>query len=175
MMLKNVIILHVAVWFFQPHLLKILPFLSCISLPNFHRLTDQELPGFISGFSILSPWAVCVCVPAPVCCHPVVSGSSEPPGLYLPGSSVRGVPRQEYWSGLPLPSPGDLPDPGIEPISPARQMDSLPLSHLRSPRLQPCSIVWSQGVWFLQLHFAFLVKQDCVKGCLQVTVDSESF
>ena len=30
-----------------------------------------------------------------------------------------GFSRQEYWSGLPFPSPGDLPDPGIEPISPA--------------------------------------------------------
>ena len=30
-----------------------------------------------------------------------------------------GFPRQEYWSGLPFPSPGDLPDPGIEPVSPA--------------------------------------------------------
>ena len=30
-----------------------------------------------------------------------------------------GVYRQEYWSGLPFPSPGDLPDPGIEPTSPA--------------------------------------------------------
>ena len=30
-----------------------------------------------------------------------------------------GFPRQEYWSGLPFPSPGDLPDPGIEPSSPA--------------------------------------------------------
>ena len=29
-----------------------------------------------------------------------------------------GFPRQEYWSGLPFPIPGDLPDPGIEPISP---------------------------------------------------------
>ena len=33
--------------------------------------------------------------------------------------------RQEYWSGLPFPSPGDLPDPGIEPGSPALQADSL--------------------------------------------------
>ena len=30
-----------------------------------------------------------------------------------------GFPRQEYWSGLPFPSPGDLPDSGIEPVSPA--------------------------------------------------------
>ena len=34
--------------------------------------------------------------------------------------------RQEYWSGLPFPSPGDLPNPGIEPESPALQADSLP-------------------------------------------------
>ena len=36
-----------------------------------------------------------------------------------------GFSRQEYWSGLPFPSPGDLPDPGIEPWSPALQADSL--------------------------------------------------
>ena len=34
-------------------------------------------------------------------------------------------PRQEYWSGLPFPSPGDLPDPGIEPSSLVLQADSL--------------------------------------------------
>ena len=37
-----------------------------------------------------------------------------------------GFPRQEYWSGLPFPSPGDLPESGIEPGSPALQADSLP-------------------------------------------------
>ena len=37
--------------------------------------------------------------------------------------------RQEYWSGLPYPSPGDLSDPGIKPRSPALQEDSLPQSH----------------------------------------------
>ena len=35
----------------------------------------------------------------------------------LPGSSVVGFPRQEYWSGLPFPFPGDLPNPGIKPVS----------------------------------------------------------
>ena len=34
--------------------------------------------------------------------------------------------RQEYWSGLPFPFPGDLPDPGIKPGSPALQADALP-------------------------------------------------
>ena len=33
---------------------------------------------------------------------------------------------KKYWSGLPFPSPGDLPDPGIEPKSPALQADTLP-------------------------------------------------
>ena len=36
-----------------------------------------------------------------------------------------GFSGQEYWSGLPFPSPGDLPDPGIEPRSPAFQADAL--------------------------------------------------
>ena len=35
-------------------------------------------------------------------------------------------PKQEYWSGLPFPSPGDLLDPGIKPMSPELQSDSLP-------------------------------------------------
>ena len=37
-----------------------------------------------------------------------------------------GFSRQEYWSGLPFPSPGNLPDPGSEPESPALQADALP-------------------------------------------------
>ena len=37
-----------------------------------------------------------------------------------------GFSRQEHWSGLPFPSPGDLPNPGIEPVSPALQADALP-------------------------------------------------
>ena len=42
------------------------------------------------------------------------------------GSSVMEFSRQEYWNGLPCPSPGDHPDPRIEPRSPALQADSLP-------------------------------------------------
>ena len=42
------------------------------------------------------------------------------------GSPVYGFSRQEYWSGLPFPSPGDLPNPGIKPGSPAFQSASLP-------------------------------------------------
>ena len=41
------------------------------------------------------------------------------------GPPSMGFSRQEYWSGLPFPSPGTLPDPGIKPGSPALQADSL--------------------------------------------------
>ena len=44
-----------------------------------------------------------------------------------------GFSRQEYWSGLPIPSPGDLPNPGIKPGSPALQADSLPSEPLGKP------------------------------------------
>jgi len=40
-----------------------------------------------------------------------------------------GFCREEYWSGLSFPSPGDLPDPGIEPRSPALQADALPTEY----------------------------------------------
>ena len=46
-----------------------------------------------------------------------------------PGSCVLGFSRQEYWSGLLCPPPGDLPNPGIEPAFPSLQVDSLLLSH----------------------------------------------
>ena len=67
-----------------------------------------------------------------------------------------GFSRQEYWSGLPCPSPRDLPDPGIEPMSPvapALQADSLPLGHWESLNYQGRAMQmwsWSQGVWILR-------------------------
>ena len=49
----------------------------------------------------------------------------DPTDCGPPGSSVRGIFQAKAWSGLPFPSPGDLPDPKIEPRSPALQADSL--------------------------------------------------
>ena len=46
-----------------------------------------------------------------------------------------GLSRQEFWSGLPFPSPRDLPDPGIEPGSPALQADSLPYEPPEKPHI----------------------------------------
>ena len=48
-----------------------------------------------------------------------------------------GFPRQKYWSELPFPSPGDLPNPGIEPTSPALQADSL----LTKPSGKPSYVI----------------------------------
>ena len=45
--------------------------------------------------------------------------SGTPWTVALEGPLSMEFPRQEYWSGLPFSSPGDLPDPGIKPVSPA--------------------------------------------------------
>ena len=50
-----------------------------------------------------------------------------------------GFSRQEYWSGLPCPSPGDLPDPGIKPRSSALQADTLPLEPPGKPIIRRVS------------------------------------
>ena len=57
----------------------------------------------------------------------------NPMGCGPPGSFSMGFSRQEYWSGLPFPSPGNLPDSGIKPRSPALQADSLPSEPLGKP------------------------------------------
>ena len=56
----------------------------------------------------------------------VVSDSVTPWTVAYQAPLSMGFSRQEYWSGLPFPSPGDLPDSGIEPRSPALQADALP-------------------------------------------------
>ena len=71
---------------------------------------------------------VCVCTVAQsylTLCHPM--------NWSPPDSSVHEISKAEYWSGLPFPSPGDLPNPGIKSESPALAGRSLPLSHLGSP------------------------------------------
>ena len=57
-----------------------------------------------------------------------------------------GFPRQEFWRGLPFPSPGDLPDPGIEPASPALtarffipEPPGKPCAHVDEPKGQMLS------------------------------------
>ena len=64
-----------------------------------------------------------------------------------------GFSRQEYWSGLPFPSPGDLPNPGIEPGSPTLQADSL----LSQP---PGKLCWEETVKGHEQK-----QEDQFKGC----------
>ena len=79
----------------------------------------------------------------PLCVHAcsvasAVSNSLRRYGLYVAHQAPlsMGFSRQEYWSGLPYPPPGDLPNPGTEPMSPASpavQADSLPTEPLGKP------------------------------------------
>ena len=71
-----------------------------------------------------TPSSPCVCVPAqsyPTLCKPVAVAHKAP--LFMEFS------RQEYWSGLPFPPPGGLPDPGIKPVSPTLAGGFFTLSH----------------------------------------------
>ena len=75
-----------------------------------------------------------ICFPLTCCLVAVMSSSFASPwtAAHQVPLFMRS-PRQEYWSGLPFPSPGDLPNPGIKPASPALRVDSLPLSYQGSP------------------------------------------
>ena len=76
---------------------------------------------------------MCVCGCGGVCVS--LSDSVTPWTIVHQVPLSKGFSRQEYWSGLPFRSPGDLPDSGIEPMSPALQADSL----LSEPRGRPLS------------------------------------
>ena len=77
---------------------------------------------------------VCVCMCAQSCPTPC-----SPPGFL-----AHGIFQQEYWSRLLFPSPGDLPDPGVEPMSlasPALASSVLPLGHVGSPNKIACQYI----------------------------------
>ena len=89
-----------------------------------HEASSPTAPDFAGGQTSESvrpsstpPCCVCVLVAqwCPTLCDPMD---------YIACQVPLGFPRQEYWSGLPFPSPGDLSDPEIEPGSPALQADS---------------------------------------------------
>ena len=63
-----------------------------------------------------------ICSVVPDCATPWTEAHLNPPTTEFS--------REEYWSGLLFPSPGDLPDPGIKPVSPDWQADYLPLCHV---------------------------------------------
>ena len=88
--------------------------------------------------------------------------------------------RQEYWSGLPLPAPRDLPDPGIEPRSPALQADSLPSeppgkSSIIQIKTYTLSSNRSLSLLSLPLHlssgqtYSFFLSLPCPLYCFRVS------
>ena len=88
---------------------------------TFKKINLQQY--FIPAFVSLIHFVLC----CPVLSRSVVSQSLRPHGLqHTRLLSPRGFSSQEYLSGLPCPSLGDCPNPGIEPGSPAVQVDSLP-------------------------------------------------
>ena len=66
-----------------------------------------------------------------------------------------GFSRQEYWSGLPFPSPGDLPHPGIEPGSPALKADSF---WPNAECIPACSFRFQPSIWNGFPHLVYLVN-----------------
>ena len=76
----------------------------------------------------------------------------------LPGSSVHEVSQQEHWSGLSFPTPGGLPDPGIEPRSCALQVNSLP----SEPPGKPLGGEWIHVcVWLSPFAVHLKLSQHC--------------
>ena len=78
----------------------------------------------------------------------VVSDSETPWNVAHQAPLSTGFSRQEYWSALPCPTPGDLPDPRIEPVSPASpvlQADSFPPEQLWKPLEADTEYQSSQG------------------------------
>ena len=69
-----------------------------------------------------------------MCAHSVMSNSATPWTIAHQAPPSMELSRQEYWSRLPFPSPRDLPDPGIEPGSPALLADALPSEPPGNPK-----------------------------------------
>ena len=83
--------------------------------------------------------------------HSVAWDSATPWTIVHQAIPSMGFSRQGYWSGLPFPSPGDLPDPGIDPTSPA-----LPAGlFTTAPPGKPMCICSFQQIWEISSHYCF--------------------
>ena len=79
----------------------------------------------------LLSFSMCMCVRAPSCSRVLLCRDPWTVAHQAPLST--GFPRQEYWSGLPFPSPEGVPEPGTEPVPPALQVNSSPLTNQGRP------------------------------------------
>ena len=95
------------------------------------KLHCFSMPFYLIFILISTILLLHMCVLAPQLCPTLC----DPMNCSPPGSSIHGFSRQEYWSEQPIPSPGDLPYPGIKPRSPTLQADSLPSEPSGKPYL----------------------------------------
>ena len=122
---------------------------------------------------MIIPVCVLVTQPCPTLCDPMDYIAHH-------ASLSMGFSRQEYWNMLPFLPPGDLPDPGIEPRSPALQAESLPFEPPGNPKLiiPSCIHVGSNGIISLFLmaelhclyvpHILYLLICHGHYGCFHV-------
>ena len=130
---------------------------SCPLLPNTVNCEYYEL-------FLTSQWWRCLVTKSYLTCDPI--------DCSLPCSTLSmGFPRQEYWSGLPFPSPGDLPKPGIEPGLLALQADSLPSEPPgKLKNIEVGSLPFLQGIFPSQesnqglLHWRWILYQLSYQG-----------
>ena len=122
-------------------------------------------------------WCMCVCIyTCAVLSHSVVSNSLgshglQPSRLLCPW----GFSRQEYWSTLPYPPPGNLPNLGIEPRFPTLQVDSLPVEPQGKPKNTGMgSLFLLQGIFPTQelnwgrLHYRWILYQLSYQGSVHM-------
>ena len=104
----------------------------CTVLLCFSRFCTVGLKMFSLFFCACFLYIICVLCCAVLSHFSCIRLFETPWTIALQVPLSMGFPGQEYWSGLPCPPPGDLPNPGIKPsspVSPALQADSLLLSH----------------------------------------------
>ena len=128
---------------------------------NYHYLADWCMTWILFCCLVAKSWTI-LC--SPMDCSP--SGSSVH-GILQPMdcSQQEFFSKQEYQSGLPFPSPGYLPNPGIKPRSPALQVDSLPIEPPRKP-VCVCVCVCVYKTPFLLLYLWFWKSYPFFKICL---------
>ena len=128
------------------------------------QVTGWPKPYLTDSYHLLSnsggPTACCCAVLR----HSILPDSLRPHGLQPTRLLCAwGFPRQEHWSGLPCPPPGDLPNPGIEPRSTALQEDSLPTEPPGKPK--------NTGVGSLSLLQRIFATQEwsrCLLHCRRI-------
>ena len=113
-----------------------LPGLRCLRIDMEHLSPEHEV-SCCHGYAIVIISTMIMCFNISYACvlrhFSRVWLFATPWTVALQAPLSMGFSRQEYWSGLPCPLPGDLPNPGIEPRFPALQSDSL--HHQGSPRI----------------------------------------